>query len=240
MNKVTRLFCVPYAGGSATIYKKWKPYLADSIELIPIELAGRGARMMDPLYSEVKDAVADIFEIIKHKIDTPYAFFGHSMGALLVYELTRTIRENGLREPEHLFFSGRGVPNIRPIKDKNYHLLDDEEFKGRLLELGGTPKEFFEHPELMEVFLPLLRNDFRLASVSYEDREVVPFQCDITVLVGKDEEISASRLVHWKDHTTGQCTIEMFNGGHFFIHDEFQQVSSIINTKLVTNSLRSV
>jgi surfactin synthase thioesterase subunit len=231
-NNKIRLFCFPYAGGSATIYKKWSPYLASNIELVPVELAGRVTRIIDPLYANLDEAIADIYKFVKSKMDVPYAIFGHSMGAQLAYELGRNIMENGDRTPEHIFFSGRGVPNMKPVKEKKYHLLNDEQFKEKLLELGGTPKEFFQNPELLEIFLPLLRNDFKLASIYFPDRQAVEFPCDISVYVGKEEEIEASRILNWKRHTRGICTIALFNGGHFFINDHYQKISKMINNKL--------
>lgn len=233
----TKLFCFPYAGGSATIYNGWKAYFSANtgIEVIPIELAGRGKRTGQPFYSDLEDAVEDIYQEIKDDItDTPYAFFGHSLGGLLIYELAQKIKQLDLPQPLHIFFSGRGAPNIKSEKDKKYHLMDDDEFKQEVLGLGGTPRELFEHPELRELFLPLLRNDFKLSETKLTDREVSPFNCNITVFSGKsDSKISAEQLNGWSAHTNGTCSVHYFNGGHFFLHSE---VSGI--TKLIVGALK--
>ncbi len=228
-----KLFCLPYAGGSASIYYDWSKYLDSSIDITPIELSGRGERINEPFYANVEEAVEDIFDKIKPSIDVgSYALFGHSMGAMLVYEVARKIARANLNTPEHLFFSGRGVPNIKPKKIKNYHLMSDKEFKAELLNLGGTPPEIFENEELRQLFLPLLRSDFSLAEANFSDRKVIPFKCNISILVGKEESLSPKRIQTWKSHTHGLCVIYLFNGGHFFIKNQGKEIANIINEKL--------
>lgn len=228
-----KLFCFPYAGGSATIYSKWKPHLT-GFELVPVELAGRGKRMQDRMYAGLHEAVDDLYQRLRGGIeDSPYAFFGHSLGGLLAYELAQKIKNLDVRQPLHLFFSGKSAPSVERRDEKKYHLMDDEEFKQEVMGLGGTPPEFFNHPELMDLFLPLLRNDFKLAETSLAEKEVVPFDCDISVFLGKeDNEISAGQADGWKAHTKGACTLHYFNGDHFFLHDETAAITALINYNL--------
>ncbi|SHJ15824.1 thioesterase II family protein [Aquimarina spongiae] len=242
MNKL-KLFCLPYAGGSAAIFNKWKEFIDDTIEIIPIELAGRGSRIQAPMYTSVSEAVDDIFEIVKEGItDGPYALFGHSMGAMLAYELTTKIATQGLEGPQHIFFSGRAVPHIKMREDKKYHLLDEENFKKQVRKLGGTPPEFFKHPELLELFLPLLRNDFMLAATDYSNREIVPHSCNITVFLGKEEDMTHEQADGWKLHTEGVCSIHYFNGGHFFLNQYAKEMVELMNTTLITqkNTLEKI
>jgi surfactin synthase thioesterase subunit len=230
-----KLFCFPYAGGSAVIYNNWRKYLSPSIELMPIELAGRGKRYNDLLYNSINEAVEDVFNTIKVDITNhSYAFYGHSMGALLAYELARKIKLMKMPEPKHVFFSGRGAPHVKNEKDKKYHLMDNEEFKEEVIKLGGTPPEFFEHKELIDFMLPMLKNDFRLADVTFCDREIEAFDFDISVFLGKDEdEINSEQIDGWKNHTNGLCSIYHFNGGHFFILDEIRHIVELINKTLL-------
>lgn len=232
-----KLFCVPYAGGSAVVFNSWKKYLDPRIELIPIELAGRGKRIQHPFYDTVEDAVDDIFNIVKSELTgvEEYAFFGHSMGGMLIYELAQKIKQMGIKQPKHLIFSGRNVPHILEEKEKDYHLLDEENFRKKIIDLGGTPPEFFEYPELLELFIPLLRNDFRLAAVDYHKREITPFDCNISIFVGKTEDMTAEQIDGWKDHTMGVCSTYYFNGGHFFLHDEVPQMMRLLNNTLLGN-----
>lgn len=232
---IVKLFCFPYAGGSAMIFNKWKSYLNINcgIELIPVELAGRGRRIQEPLYTDLNDAVEDLYQIINiESLTGPYAFFGHSLGGLLAYELAQKIKKLDIPQPLHLFFSGRGAPNIARNEDKKYHLMDNDEFRLKVIELGGTPPEFFDHPELVEIFLPLLRNDFKLAETNMEC-EIAPFDIDITVFIGKeDHEITAEQTNSWKLHSKGTCTLHYFDGDHFFLHKEVSGISKAIKNVL--------
>jgi medium-chain acyl-[acyl-carrier-protein] hydrolase len=233
MDKI-KLFCFPYAGGSALIYKKWKAFFDHRIELCPIELAGRGTRIIESLYGSCEEAVEDLYGIIKPEIaSSPYALFGHSMGAMLAYELARKIRKTGRNPPAHLFFSGRAAPHIPMEEEKKYHLLSQETFEKKVLELGGTPPEFFQHPQLTEMFLPLLRHDFRLAATDFDFEIIAPFDCDITVFLGKEEDMAPEQADGWKRHTHGVCSIHYFDGGHFFINQSGPAISRLIGKTLL-------
>ncbi|MCP4220817.1 MAG: thioesterase [bacterium] len=224
-----KLFCFPYAGGAAAGYNIFKEYLPESIQLVAPELAARGRRMREANYNSIDDAVDDIYNTIKGDLSQgPYAFYGHSMGSMIAFELTYKILKNGLPGPVHIFFSGRMAPHLSREGKKNYHHLTDEKFKKDLLELGGTPRQFFEHPELLEVFLPLMRGDFRLTETYTHLEKEAPLDCNITVLAGKEDVYSVEEMEAWKIHTSKQCTIHYFEGGHFFLNDEPQRVVSII------------
>lgn len=233
MSKIN-LFCFPYAGGSAVIYYKWKKFLNSNIKLCPVELAGRGKRYNDFLYNSIDEAVEDVYNRIKLNITSePYVFFGHSMGALLSYELIRKIKLMKIAEPKHAFFSGICAPHVKNEKEKKFHLMGDEEFKENVIALGGTPPDFFKNKELSDIFLPMLRNDFRLANISFYEREIEAFDFDISILIGKDEKMSLEQVHGWKQHTKGICSIYHFNGGHFFLHDETKQIIKLINSTLL-------
>ncbi len=229
-----KLFCFPFAGGSAAVFNPWRPLLSQHIELRAVELAGRGRRIREPLYSSIPDAVDDVYSIIKDELDKgPYALFGHSMGSVIAFELTYKIRKNNLPEPIHIFFSGRGAPHMPTDQKKKYHLMPDAEFRLEMIELGGTAKEFFEHPELVEVFLPLLRGDLKV-NENYEFTEKPgKLNCGITILNGtEDEEVSLEEAEAWREHTDHNCSTYQFAGGHFFINDEAEAIVRIINNSL--------
>jgi medium-chain acyl-[acyl-carrier-protein] hydrolase len=234
---IIKLFCFPYAGGSAAMFNKWKPFLNTNsgIELVPVELAGRGSRVSEPLYIGLQEAVDDLYQIVSASIgNTPYAFFGHSLGGLLVYELAQKIKLlKNIPQPLHLFFSGKSAPDIERSRSKKYHLMDNDDFKLKVIELGGTPPEFFNHPELVEFFLPMLKNDFRLSEINLSEQSADPFECNISVFLGKDDcETSEEQASNWKMHTKGICTLHYFNGGHFFLHDEGIAIIELINNTL--------
>jgi medium-chain acyl-[acyl-carrier-protein] hydrolase len=218
------------------MFTHWKRYLNanSAIELVPVELAGRGKRIYDPLYHNLQDAVEDLYHRNSGEIaNAPYAFFGHSLGGLLAYELALKIKQINTRQPIHLFFSGRSAPNVDNPNERKYHLMEDEEFKEEVVKLGGTPRDFFEYVELTDLFMPLLRNDFKLAETDLIQRKVNPFDCDITIFSGKeDHRISGEQIDGWKAHTNGRCTFHYFNGGHFFIHDEVTRIVKLIDNTL--------
>ncbi|TCI84597.1 thioesterase II family protein [Tenacibaculum sp. M341] len=234
---VIKLFCFPYAGGSAMIYDKWKPYLDNRIELIPVELPGRGKRMKETFKSSLDSLIEYILDSIGEEIKSgqPYAFFGHSMGGLIVHQLLEKIQVSNMPLPVHAFFSGKGAPHIEREK-KNYHLMDDETFKQELLKLGGTPPKFFEYPELVDVFLPLLRNDFKIADTEVHTQKINPKTINITAFFGQEERFCIEKRNGWNDYTTGNCTLKYFKGGHFFIHEETKEIVSVINNELIISN----
>lgn len=229
--KKLKIFCLPYAGGSAAVFAKWKRYMDASIDLVPMELAGRGKRIGEPLYANAQAAVDDVFRLIKEKVDVgPYALFGHSMGAMIAFELSHKIRRNGLRQPNHIFLSGRGAPHVKRQDEKKYHLMESTQFREEVVKLGGTPPEVFEHNDLAEFILPLLMNDFKIVETASRNDDIQPLDINLTIFFGKDEDLTSEQCDGWKKHTTKRCSIHYFEGGHFFIHNETEQIINLINT----------
>lgn len=153
------LFCLPYAGGSESIYYKWKNHLHTSIQVVLIELKGRGKRFNEFFYESLEEAVDDIFENIKEKIvDDDFAIYGHSMGSLLAYELYYKIYNENGKMPKHMFFSGYKAPSIIRERENTYN-LPDYDFMKKIMELGGTPEELMNNQELLQIFLPSKQAD---------------------------------------------------------------------------------
>ncbi len=232
MDKV-KLFCIPYAGGSATVYNQWKSLLNKSIELCPLELKGRGKRFGAGFYNDFDDAVNDLFELVKNDLDhSEFAIWGHSMGSLLAYELGQKILAEKQKDPVHIFFSGRKPPY--PLKLVRFvHKLSDEEFKKEVLKYGGNTKEIFEDKNLASLFLPILRADFRVLETYKFKENRRKFECDISVLYSsEDETTKPDEINEWASVTQKNCKIYDFNGGHFFINDCKNSVVEIINSVL--------
>ncbi len=229
-----KLFCLPYAGGSAMIYSTWRKSMLPGIEVIPIELAGRGGKKDVPFYKSLAgDGADDIWKQINRHLDSsPFAIFGHSMGALFAYEVGCRMRAEGRRAPAHMFLSGREAPHLKG-SDKNVHLLPDSEFQEEILKLGGTPKELFEQEELARLFLPILRADYRLVE-TYEpspSNRSEPLDCDMTVLWGAGDHYALEDAEQWRHYTKRQCRVEAFQGNHFFIHSHKQQVIDLVRER---------
>jgi medium-chain acyl-[acyl-carrier-protein] hydrolase len=228
-----KLFCLPYAGGSAMIYHRWKRSLHGTIQLCPIELTGRGKRFTEPYYDSLLAAVEDVYELVKPELNRgPYAFFGHSMGSLLAYELARKIETLPHPKPLHLFLSGGNPPHLKN-NEKIYHTMPEEEFKVEILKMGGTPREVFEHKELLEIFIPLLRADYKIIE-TYEFQPDHPvFDYGITGFYGKaDEEATGDKMREWQQYTKTQFWLHEYEGGHFFIHDYMDEIIQIINNTM--------
>ena len=231
MDKI-KLFCFPYAGGLAARYAVWKKYLHESIELCPVEMAGRGRRIGTPFYDSMDNAVDDVYNLIRDDLDRyRYAFYGHSMGCLLAYVLGRKIKELKHQNPEHIFFSGRRAPHNKD--SKIIHNLPEQDFKEEILKLEGTPKELFENKELMDMFFPVLRADFKIVEKYEHIIKDDKLDCNITVLNGReDSDIKINDIPEWRMYTNKECRFFMFDGGHFFIHDNTENIVKIINHTL--------
>jgi surfactin synthase thioesterase subunit len=225
-----RLFCLPFAGGSAYSYRNLLQYVSPHVKGHSIELPGRGERINESLLLRVPDMVEDIFGQIRHLLNEPYALYGHSMGALLAYLLTRkAIREN-YAPPLHLFCTGRGSPSS--LREKEHaHLLPREAFLGKILELGGSQQEVLEDDLLMEFFEPILRADFEAVD-EYEYEASPPFSVPIVVVTGTEEEITDAEIRAWQQQTS--CPLETIKlpGKHFFIFAWENTLAQLINTKL--------
>ncbi|OHU85051.1 MULTISPECIES: thioesterase II family protein [Pseudoalteromonas] len=217
-----KVICFPYAGGSVRSFSDWKDTLPDFVELIIIQMPARGARISEPP-AQCMDELTDtlITELAPH-LNCDFVFYGHSLGARVAFEAQRKMRLNGMTGPCH--FVASGSPN--PGKDRSHektHLLDDEAFKAKLKSLNGTPPAVLEHEELMTLFMPVLRADFKLANTyRYTGDEKSP--CSLSVFAGKDDEITVEEQQDWQKYFSGEYTFTLFEGDHFFIDSSNQEV----------------
>ena len=211
-----RLFCFPYAGGSSATYRSWISQLPDHVELIAVELPGRAARILEePLDS--LDAVTD--ELVPRMVpllDKPYALFGHSMGARIAYATACKIQENGHDSPSDFFASGSRAPHIARDR-RSLHDLPRAEFIHELRKLNGTPPEILRDEEMLDLILPFLRADFRIAEtrLPIPDNRLAP---SVHVFGGMaDTDIVPGDLKAWKLFFEGTMSVHLYDGGHFFI-----------------------
>lgn len=175
--------------------------------------------------------VVAIAEAIKPYLDRPYAFFGHSMGAMISLDLARLLRSEQVQPPPlHLFVSGRRAPQL-PATSRHTYDLPEAEFIEELRRLNGTPREVLEHPELMQLMIPLLRADFSVCQ-TYEYAPEPPLSCPITVFGGVEDETGREQLEAWREQTTSTFTLRMFPGDHFFIHEAQPQILQTIGQQL--------
>jgi len=215
------------------VYKRWTNRLHPVVRLVPAELAGRGSRMGEPFYADAAEAVRDLLPLVLKTALTSdsYALFGHSMGSLLGYELLHALREEEFPLPSAVFLSGRGAPHCELEEPRWTHMLPDDEFLEELKSLGGMPAELFKHRELLNMFMPILRADFKLVC-EYEHRMRPPLPLRLSILSGKDDGCVKGPLGEWERYATGGCELMLFEGGHFFLHERERDVVDAINNML--------
>ncbi|NET02725.1 MAG: thioesterase [Sphaerospermopsis sp. SIO1G2] len=230
-----RLFCLPYAGGSAYIFRTWAKNLPPTIEVCPIEIPGRGRQIVLPPHTEMQSLVAEITKNLLPFLDKPFALFGHSMGAEVSFELARLLRSDYNLQPLNLFISARKAPQIQPTK-KSLHKLPDQEFWQEVNKLSGTPDQVIENDEMIELFLPILRADFTTLETHIYTNQP-PFDFPIHVFGGlQDIEVPKYQLEAWQEHTTAEFSLQMLEGDHFFMRDNEINLLNAITQKLRKNS----
>ena len=226
-----RLLCIPYAGGSSRIFQPWLELVPAGVDLWAVESAGRGSRIAEPPAETLEPLVDELLAAVVPDLDVPLAVFGHSMGALVAFELARSLRRRDLAEPVALFLSGHQAPQLPP-RESPTRDLSDPEFVQRLRRLGGTPEELLEHEDLLEVFLPLLRADFA-AIESYEYRDEPPLGCGITAFGGLgDRLVGREQLEAWRVHTVGRFDLHLLPGGHFFLYQSAASLLALVSARL--------
>lgn len=212
-----RLFCFPYAGGSALIYRHWADYLPPQVAVCPVQLPGRGHRLCEVPLSRMTPLVAIVAQEIRPLLNGPFAFFGHSMGAIIAFEMARLLRRDGAPQPSHLFVSGRSAPQV-PDTDPPTYNLPEPELLEDLRRLNGTPPEVFNEPTMLKMMMPLIRADFEVIQ-TYTYAEEPALDCPITVYGGlQDQGIKRENLDAWSAQTTAPCAVRLFPGDHFFIN----------------------
>ncbi|TKH41451.1 thioesterase [Paenibacillus terrae] len=240
MARIT-LFFIPYAGGSASVSFKWKKLLLPQIKLVPLELAGRGIRSGEPLKDSIEEMSKDLLLKISQEIapGDPYAIYGHSMGTMIAFELYYKLVAGGYGKPAHLFVSGGRAPHV-PRDFPWAHDLPAEQFRTHLQRYGQLSEAIFDNRELYDYFIPVLRADFKAVETYEYMTPAVPLNCSVTALTGlTDNTMTLQDAEAWGQHTDQNFRIFTFDGGHFFIHDEVEQITQIINETLERSAVAS-
>lgn len=226
-----RMFCFPYAGGGASIYRGWGASLPADIEVCPVQLPGRESRMREAPFTRSEPMIQALVEGLQPYMNLPFVFFGHSMGAAIGFELARELRRRGQAQPAHLFVSGRRAPQT-PAREEPIYGLPEPEFLIKLRELNGTPEEVLQHEELMKLLIPLLRADFEVnETYAYTPEE--PFDFGLSAFGGLgDEDVTRDDVAAWQEHTSGRFRMRMLPGDHFFLHGSKDMVLEAVSRDL--------
>lgn len=210
-----RLFAFPFAGGSAAAYRTWAGKLP-GVEVVAVCLPGRERRIEEAAFDSLPALMGQLVPQIAPLLDRPFALFGHSMGALLAFELARRLDKAHLPQPEQLFVSAFHVPEMLPQRQRLAH-LPDQEFLERLTRYGGIPAAVLETPELLRLLVPTMRADFGLLE-TFDYRAGPLLACDIAAFYGtSDHAAPCADMKGWGRHTSGGFTLSGFEGGHFFL-----------------------
>jgi medium-chain acyl-[acyl-carrier-protein] hydrolase len=236
-----RIFCFPYAGGGATVFRSWAKLLPDTIELCPVQLPGRQTRATEPACSRIEPLIDLLSAELIPFLGIPYVFFGYSMGALIAFDLARRFRAESVSGPLHLFLAARRGPRL-PDPYPRIDKLAESELITQLATLGGTPREVLEDPELLQIVLPTFRADFALCE-NYTYRPGGMLDCPLTVFGGKyDSKVPMGTLAAWGAETTSSCKVKIFEGDHFFIHtcrtELLQTILEDLSTSIVLSQPR--
>lgn len=229
-----RLFCFPFAGGNAHVFKELATNFPKDIEVFGVDFPGRGTRFGEAPLWDIGTLVDNLAENIRFLLDRPFAFYGHSNGALVAFELARRLSKVHYREPEVLIIGAKRPPNLGP--EIPIHHLSDNEFKERLRDYDGTPENILSCPDLMQVYLPILKADFAL-SETYQLRDRSTLSCPIHAISGvRDPLAPPDQMDSWSAFTGGEFTLHQLEEGHFFIRTNpeaaFTCMKSILCSKV--------
>ena len=211
-----RLFCFPYAGGSAAVFREFARGLPDGLEVWAANLPGHGSRLGETPLQDMRQLADGVAQEVALLNELPFAFFGHSLGARLAFEAARALRRRGQDLPEHLFAAACAAPQL-PASDRAWHTLADADLVRELSSHNGLPEALLAEPQVLALFLPALRADLALFETAVYEQER-PFDFPITALGGnRDTLVSVKELEAWQEQSTRVLRLALFEGDHFFL-----------------------
>jgi len=213
-----RLFIFPYAGGGPAAFNKWSSAFPERVEAWIAHYPGRGSRFQEPALTSVNTLTEQLSQVIRVLLNKPFAFFGHSFGGLVAFELAKSLQRRTLLQPQILFVSGCGAPHLSDPHPP-MHGYSDSAFIKSLQEMNGVPSDVLNHPELLQLLLPALRADFEAFETYAHVPEDAPLHCPIVAFGGMhDPRLSRERVEAWAQHTDSGFESHYFPGDHFFIN----------------------
>ena len=218
-----RIFCLPYAGGGASLFRDLIARAPEALEICPIQLPGRENRVSEAPFMHMAPLLETLKRVLQPYLDMPYAFFGHSMGALICFELARVYEQDRQTAPLHLFVSGHAAPHL-PTSRPHIRHLPEVQFLEELRRFKGTPEEVLQHKELVQMLVPLLRADFSLCE-TYNCQPAPPLVCPISAFSGlQDQEVPPEAITGWHTQTSGAFRARFWHGNHFFVRHEHERL----------------
>jgi surfactin synthase thioesterase subunit len=230
-----RLFCFPYAGGSYTAFHGWQRIVPPDIHVCPVELPGHISRLAEAPLRRMDALIDALLRALAPHLETPFAFFGHSMGALVAFELARRLQRDRCPPPIHLFVAGRPAPHLHGTRSRWAGLTDDEFLAELALYYRPVPEPVLRDPEMRRALLRMMRADFDLVE-SYACGDGAPLRIPLTAIGGtEDRTVSRDALVAWSRHTSTRFEALMLEGGHFFLESARSELVTMIGRRLAVN-----
>ncbi|MGW0244886.1 thioesterase II family protein [Micromonospora sp. LA-10] len=225
------LVCFPHAGGSASYFTALSSELRSALHVFAVQYPGRQDRLRDRCLTSIFELAEESYAALRPLLDRPVAFFGHSMGAMIAFEVANLMRERLDAAPATLFVSGRRAPSR--VRDESVHLRDDAGLVAELKKLSGTDSRILDDEDVLRMVLPSMRSDYR-AVESYRFRPGPPLSCPVVALVGADDDkVDLDEARSWGDHTTGGFRLHVFPGGHFYLAEQRQAVADLVSRQLL-------
>jgi surfactin synthase thioesterase subunit len=226
-NPKIRLFCFPYAGGSHTIYTPWLGQFKDCIELVFIQLPGRGSRLIETPHNNMASIIDELMEHADYITNILYMLFGHSLGSRIAFDLAYNLHNENYPLPEYFIGSGSRAPHLKDEK-KSIHSLPNEQFIVELDKMNGTDKRILQNEELVNLLTPMLRADFKIAELHQAPK--IAISVPFTILQGSDDiDITPAQLNAWSELSQAEISIVHLPGDHFFINHHSSLVINQVN-----------
>lgn len=221
-----RLVCLPHAGGSASFFLPYAVALSPAVDVVAVQYPGRQDRRSEPPLTDMAVLADQVHAVLRREPERPLTLFGHSMGAVLAFEVAQRLEAEG-RGPVRLFASGRRAPSVE--RAENFHQQSDDGILAEVRRMNGTLSSLLLDEELMRAALPALRADYR-ATETYRCPPGARVKCPVTVLTGADDpKTTPEEAEAWAAHTSGACEQHEFPGGHFFLSDQVGPIVTLLN-----------
>ncbi len=227
-----RLFCFPYAGAGPVVYRAWPENLPQGVELVALHYPGRESRFRETPFNAMQPLVDTLAAELAPYTGNPFVFFGHSLGGLIAFELARRLRRAGLPQPAHLFISSRRAPHL-PEPLSPIHALEDSAFTAAVQQrYGGIPDVILQDPDLLAMFLPVMKADFAIFE-TYQYTPEPPFDFPISVYYGtQDHGVTPQALAEWQTHSRHAVTVQPFPGDHFYLQGQRKLLLQTISNEI--------
>ncbi|HYD30610.1 MAG TPA: alpha/beta fold hydrolase [Azospirillaceae bacterium] len=229
-----RLFCLPFAGGGASVFRGWVDTFPDGVDVLPVQLPGRESRFGEPPYLSLDRLLPDLMAALEPLLDRPFAFFGYSLGALIAYELTHLLKDTRGIEPARLLVAAHRAPDL-PRLSVELHRLPSDQFWDWIGQYNGTSHAVMNEPEMRQILEPILRADFSIAE-TYRHQPRPPLSCPVSAFGGeRDSVIPPDQIAAWKRLSRGRFDLSLIDGDHFFLFRHAEALRRMVVQRLTAD-----